>query len=174
MRRRPTFDADVMYGDIVRGLPLSAHGARLLYCSHVLEHLALNECRLALRNSLAALGQGGCFRLVVPDLRVMSDRYVSSATSEGAPLFMRSLGMGLSERQPGALHRVLDAFGNWKHLWMWDFDSLFHELEAAGFVRIRRASFGDSQHPEFAAVEAQSRWVDAVGIECERDAASQP
>jgi hypothetical protein len=49
---------------------------------------------------------------------------------------------------------------------MWDFNSLRHELEQTGFVGIRQARFVDSADSMFAAVEDESRWVDAVGIQC--------
>jgi hypothetical protein len=49
---------------------------------------------------------------------------------------------------------------------MWDFNWLRHELEQAGFVGIRQACFGDSADSMFAAAEDESRWVDALSIQC--------
>ncbi len=50
---------------------------------------------------------------------------------------------------------------------MWDFDSLRPELERAGFRNVRGATFADSGDPMFGAVEEQSRWIDAVGVQCQ-------
>jgi hypothetical protein len=49
---------------------------------------------------------------------------------------------------------------------MWDYKSLKHELSKAGFIQIRKADFNDSRDPVFADVEDQSRFIDAVAIEC--------
>ena len=45
------FPDNVRYGDIVKGLPISNNSCDFIYCSHVLEHLSLNDCRRALRNT---------------------------------------------------------------------------------------------------------------------------
>src|SRR5271154_2334251 len=42
------FPSNVLYGDIVRGLPVAARSCHAIYCSHVLEHLSLNDFRAAL------------------------------------------------------------------------------------------------------------------------------
>ena len=45
------FPSNVLYGDIVRGLPVKENSCDGVYCSHVLEHLALEDCRRALLNT---------------------------------------------------------------------------------------------------------------------------
>ena len=46
------FPIEVEFGDIVKGLPVPDNSCGGVYCSHVLEHLALNEFRSALKNTL--------------------------------------------------------------------------------------------------------------------------
>src|SRR3954468_5261253 len=47
-----SFHPDVMLGDILKGLPgIKENSCDGIYCSHVLEHLAYNDCLLALRNT---------------------------------------------------------------------------------------------------------------------------
>src|ERR1700744_65996 len=75
--RSPKFPANVLYGDIVKGLPVTPRSFRAIYCSHVLEHLSLNDFRVALRNTRTLLQDRGIFRLVVPDLRVAAERLVA-------------------------------------------------------------------------------------------------
>jgi len=41
----------VEYGDICKGLPVAANSCEAIYCSHVLEHLSLEDFRLALQNT---------------------------------------------------------------------------------------------------------------------------
>lgn len=162
------FPSAVRYGDIVKGLPVRNGSVRLLYCSHVLEHLALQELRQALHNCARALKPGGMFRLVLPDLEVLINGYVSSEEIKRAERFIRSTLMGLEQRDRG-IRGFLESFlGNSRHLWLWDFAGLESELKAAGFKEVRRARFGDSGIAEFTSVESAERWVDALGIQCSR------
>lgn len=161
-----TFPANVRYGDIVRGLPIEARSCRAVYCSHVLEHLSLSDFRVALVNTQGVLAPGGLFRLVVPDLRVAAQRYVADPSDTAAATFMNETFLGITERPRGMRGLLKSWLGNSQHLWMWDYPSLRRELETAGFKEIRAARMGDSAEPRFASVEEESRWVDAVGIEC--------
>lgn len=163
----PVFPSTVHYGDIVKGLPIAPGSCRAVYCSHVLEHLSLRDLRVALVNTRKVLAAGGVFRLVVPDLRVAAQRYVADSSEEAAGRFMTETFLGVAERPRGARGLLKSWLGNSQHLWMWDYPSLRRELESAGFREIRAARIGDSGDPMFAAVEEESRWVDAVGIQCE-------
>ena len=74
--------------------------------------------------------------------------------------------LGTPERPHGVRGLLRSWLGNSQHLWMWDYPSLRHELEAAGFTAIRPARMGDSGEPMFTVIEEESRWVDAVGVQC--------
>lgn len=161
------FPSGVRYGDIVSGLPVAEGSAALLYSSHVLEHLALDELRAALRNCRRVLARGGVFRIVLPDLEAMISVYNGSAARDRAITFIRSTLMGCEVRARSLRQRLQQAFGASHHLWLWDFPSLSDELSAAGFTGIRRATFGDSGIAAFAEVEDKSRWDDGFGIQCE-------
>ena len=45
------FPKEVKYGNIAKGLPIAENSVRGVYASHVLEHLALDDFRKALRNT---------------------------------------------------------------------------------------------------------------------------
>ena len=160
------FPAGVRYGDIVSGLPRSDGSASLLYCSHVLEHLSLGDLRTALENSRRVLASGGVFRIVLPDLRRLSEDYQQSSAPDRGVVFIRHSGMGRESRPRGGIQLIRQFIGNSHHLWLWDFDGLAAELKNAGFVGIRRAEFNDSGIDAFSEVEAESRWRDSLGIQC--------
>lgn len=162
----PPFPETVEYGDVVRGLPLSAGSVKAMYCSHVLEHLALEDFRVALRNTYEHMESGGIFRIVVPDLERIIDDYLQSTDERAAEGFMRSTMLGRTHRAHGILAALRTWLGNSQHLWMWDFKALSSELVEAGFTKVRRASFGDSQDLKFQLVEDVERWSGALGIEC--------
>lgn len=162
------FPKSVRPGDIVTGLPIVNASCRLLYCSHVLEHLAFDDCLTAISNSYRLLAPGGVWRIVLPDLRQEVEKYMKDSQATAAEEFMRSSYLGMVERPRGLGARLAEAFGNSRHLWMWDFESLSARLVAAGFFQVRRAQFGDSDYQDFADVENPERWAEALGVECRK------
>ncbi len=166
----PDYPLNIHYGDVIKGLPVKPGTTSRIYCSHVLEHLSLEDCRKTLRHVYDYLIPGGVFRFVVPDLEFYARRYLASPDPEAASTFMTEtyLGEQGSSRGVRSLPRAL--FGRSQHLWMWDYRNFSQELAAVGFAAIRRANFGDSGDPAFAAVESEGRWHNCLGIECRRPA----
>src|SRR5688500_9781215 len=80
----PVFPPQVRYGAICRGLPVAEKSCDGVYCSHVLAHLSLEDCRAALKNTYRILRPGGTFRLVLPDLRVTVEEYLASDSAEAS------------------------------------------------------------------------------------------
>lgn len=169
IRRHSTpFPRNVRYGNIVHGLSVQWDSCEAVYCSHVLEHLALEDLRRALRNTWWILKPGGTFRMVLPDLEYLARTYLASDDTGAASTFMRKSLLG-RERNGGKLRQIVkNLSGTYGHQWMWDYKGLEHELRAARFVSIRRARFGDASIAQFADVEEPSRWENALGIECRK------
>jgi len=165
------FPPSVRYGDVVAGLPVESASCRGVYASHVLEHLNLDDCRTALQETLRILGHGGIFRLVVPDLHVFAERYLSSVVAGDAKAsarFLDDTGLGVRSRPHGLLGVTAQLLGNSAHQWMWDESALRAELERAGFSGIRRARLGDCEDPMFVVAEDPDRFVDACAMEARR------
>jgi hypothetical protein len=162
----PVFPSLVEYGDIVKGLKLSANYCDAIYCCHVLEHLSLEDCRSALRNTYLYLKPGGTFRCVLPDFEKQVATYLADSSPSAAPEFLTYTFLGRKSRPKGLAGIVREAFGNSHHLWMWDCKALANELAAVGFRGIRRCEFGDSKNLAFQAVENPGRYEWALAIEC--------
>jgi SAM-dependent methyltransferase len=165
------FPDNVLYGDIVRGLPVVEGSADGVYCSHTLEHLALNDLRIALKNTIRLMKPGSIFRCVVPDLEYYSRRYIQALDKQDHNANYDFLGkngevlMGVENRPRGFENFVRSFWGNSHHLWMWDYLSLSFELKNAGFRNIRRCHFNDSGDDMFLHVEDADRFSNALGIE---------
>jgi hypothetical protein len=142
--------------------------AKGIYCSHVLEHLALNEFRVTLSNVFRYLKPGGVFRLVVPDLEYYARLYVASDRADAAIEFMREAHLGETHKDRGLGDKARALFGRSQHQTMWDYKGMSAELEHAGFSRIRRASCKDAEDPLFLDVEDPGRWENCLGVECYR------
>ncbi len=163
---KPKFPKNVRYGDIIVGLPVPDGTVDAVYCSHVLEHLSLNDLKRALKNTFRLLRSQGIFRLVLPDLRLSAEQYIASHEPDASVKFMRETLLGLENRPKGISGLIRSSLGNSHHLWMWDYDSLAAELKAVGFTSIRRANLGDSSDPIFTNVESPERWTNNLGIHC--------
>ena len=160
------FPVNVMYGDITNKPLVKPATAAGVYCSHVLEHLSFEDCQIALRNIYVMLCPSGIFRFVFPDLKKIAIDYVHGDLQ--ANDFIRETGLGVMHRPKGVKGFLKSFLGNSDHLWLWDEDSIRHELDQAGFKAIRRAEFGDSVDPLFKLVESPSRWQGQLGIECQK------
>lgn len=163
------FPKAVRVGDVRSGLPVASATVDRAYCSHVLEHLALDDCRRAIGETLRILKPGGIFRIVLPDLEGYARTYMESVGDpEAAHTFMRSSLLGAESRATGLRGLVKEWLGNSSHLWMWDYPALSRELGSAGFTEIRRATYRDSGEAVFDAVEEQSRWQGHLGVQCRK------
>jgi predicted SAM-dependent methyltransferase len=162
------FPDNVEYGDIVKGLPVPDASSEAVYCSHVLEHLALADFRSALINTRKILREGGTFRLVVPDLKWLAARYLADKSPGASVAFVRDTCLGKERRRKDLVGFVYEWLRTSGHLWMWDYESMELELARAGFTDIRRARYGDSKDPMFTQVESADRWKHCLGVECQR------
>lgn len=162
------FPSNVVYGDIVKGLPLNPNSCAGLYCSHVLEHLSLEDFRRALANSFQILKPGGIFRLVMPDLNRLVENYISAKNSndvEASIKFISSTLLGQKSRSKSLRGLLESAWGNSNHLWLWDVESTMHELKKVGFENIRICQYNDSVDNMFKLVESEDRFQYALAIE---------
>ena len=164
------FPASVLFGDIIKGLPVADNSCDGVYCSHTLEHLALNDLRIALKNTYRILKPGAVFRCIVPDLEFYARKYLSSLEQGDPNASMNFMGedslLGIESRPRGLNGLVNSFFGNSHHLWMWDYPSLSAEIAAAGFIKIRRCQFNDNPNEKFKLVEDAGRFSNALAIEC--------
>ncbi len=162
------FIGNVEYGDIVKGLPVPDSSCKAVYCSHVLEHLSLWDFRKALRNTYRILQKGGIFRLVLPDLEYAINNYINDRSPDAAFNFMKETSLGKEKRNRRLKGFIFEWLGNSQHLWMWDYKSFERELKDVGFIKIRRAQFGDALDPMFTDVEDEGRWDKCLGVECKK------
>lgn len=162
------FPENVRYGDIVRGLPIAKGSCRGVYCSHVLEHLALDDFDVALKNTYSYLKPGGVFRFVLPDLEQLARTYLDDQDSEAALRFMQDTYLGTKHRARGLRELLVHSVGNSAHLWLWDEKSMAKKLAEQGFKDIRRASFGDAEDHRFNDVEDKGRFEGCLAMQCRK------
>jgi predicted SAM-dependent methyltransferase len=165
------FPAGVLYGDIVKGLPVAPESCKGVYASHILEHLTLEDFNKALKNTRAILQVNGIFRMVVPDLEWAARQYIEkldAQDSEGNSFFLDATNLGSRKRSNGVRGLLYGAFQTSAHRWMWDSTALTRALQGHGFHNVRRCSFGDCEDQMFKSVEDEGRFEHAVAMEARR------
>lgn len=162
VKKSERFPDEVIYGDI-RKKPLSKLGeANNIYCSHTLEHMCLEDMRLALKNIFMMLRNGGSFRLIVPSLESRINNYNND---KDANKFIREIGMGKEFMNKGLVNKLRQIIGSSNHLWMYDHKNMFDELNKFEFSKIRKCKFGDSKIDAYIQVEDKTRFIDEKGNE---------
>ena len=162
------FPSNVRYGDITRGLPVAPNSCRAIYCSHILEHLALDDFETALQNTFMYLKPGGVFRFVLPDLEQSARDYLADGSAQAASRFMEASCLGEKTRKRGLRGLLTAWLGNSAHLWMWDQKSMTEALQKHGFIDIRRATFGDAEDSRFNEVEEIRRFNGCLAMQCRK------
>ena len=165
-RNRVTFPTNVSYADVLKGLPHQSNSVDKVYCSHVLEHLSLEDFHKAIKEVHRCLKAGGEFRLVMPNLKHMARTYLQSEDAGASEKFMRDSLLGLETRPSSFLSKVLESFSNRHHLWLWDEASTKQALAAHGFVDVEQIEFSRSEDSAFSAVQDETRFIDAVALTC--------
>jgi predicted SAM-dependent methyltransferase len=171
LRNRSTvkFPVNVRYGDIISGLPVKENSCDGIYCSHTLEHLSLEDCKTALKNTYTILKPGGIFRCIVPDLEYAAKEYLEGIAKEDPAASLYFIGpstlLGIEKRPRNFKGFLRSFFGNSHHLWMWDRFSLSAEFKNTGFKNVRVCNFNDSNDNMFKLVEDVGRFENAVAIE---------
>ncbi len=162
------FPIHIKYGDIKKGLSVQDNSCDGVYCSHILEHLNLEDFCISIENTYNMLKQGGIFRCVVPDLGVLINAYTESKKANDVNAsyqLLRDTALGQERSPNGFKEKFISKFGFHHHLWMWDEASLINELEKAGFKNIKRVKFNDSEDTMFKLVEVESRFIGCLAVE---------
>jgi ubiquinone/menaquinone biosynthesis C-methylase UbiE len=168
-KKKVDFPKNVRYGNILKSLPgIKENSCDGIYCSHVLEHLSLNDFHIAIRNTYRLLKPGAIFRCVLPDLEYSINQYAEDLKTKpesASGEFLSATMLGLKDRPKKFKDFIISFMGNSHHLWMWDQYALKNELEKAGFVNVRKCSYNDSKDSNFQLVEDESRFINAVAFE---------
>ena len=164
------YPKNVKHGNIIKSHPgIKNESCEAIYCSHVLEHLTYFNMQIALKNTYQMLKKGGVFRLVVPDMEVYVNAYLDDKRSGNKSachhLIINTL-MSPEKRSTTLKDKIITLFGNSKHQWNYDYESMYLELEKVGFKNIRRAILNDSKNQAFKDVEDKGRFDYSLAIEC--------
>ncbi len=161
--------ATVRWMELTKSWPLADDCASVVYSSHFLEHLELEEARLVLREAARVLGPGGRIRIVVPDLENLIESYRNEraeAPAEAALHVLTNTGFFFTPRPRTWLqYLVYKVRRRHDHLVLHDEGLLRAEFERAGFTQIARRACGDSDIPGIEDIDWPDRFEGALCLE---------
>jgi predicted SAM-dependent methyltransferase len=136
--------------DLTWGLPAKDASCRLIYCEHLLEHLAVRDGLSLLAECRRVLQPGGILRVAVPSLDVLIDK---SSKGDWRDQDWMTWPEYQFIRTRAEMLNI--AFRWWGHQWLYDREELHRRLKEAGFCDIRDMAWGVSEEPELCGRESR-------------------
>ncbi len=134
-----------MHMDLREPLSFEDSSVAFIMNEHFIEHLTREEALSFLRECRRVLRPDGVLRLSTPDLKFLTERYLSGALDEWEGLWM-----------PATLCRMMnEGMRSWGHQFLYDRDELSGIPAEAGFADVRYVAWRESARAELAGLEAR-------------------
>jgi len=150
--------------DCRKGLPFKPGSVDFIYTSHFLEHLKRFEAEHVLKECLRVLKTPGVLRIVLPDLKKISAKYMENDSDfflkyagrqerqrlgdlSAADLFCTMFYPEFYRVKAAGLAALATKFIR-PHVWMYDFESLSRLLRDCGFKVIEEKKFKEGAVPD--------------------------
>lgn len=153
--------------DLINGIPAAPNSLEVVYHCHLLEHLSFEESVIFIKNSYDCLEAGGVLRILVPDLELWISNYYNNNS-----FFFEEYRKHILANSPEIYETKGSIFmgmlHNHGHKAGYDFDTLKRLLERAGFIKVRRTLFQESDLPEIKEIEpyVAFRAMESLCVEC--------
>jgi predicted SAM-dependent methyltransferase len=148
--------------DLAKGIPHEDASVDAIFSSHMLEHVTPEDALFILSECYRVLKPGGTLRVVVPDLKRVTRRYLDGdLRTQKEPLgdsYMRHLlehRPAPKGRLPERLVRRLLRTEDGGHKWMYDTESLIARCRQAGFEDVQQVAFREGRDAETAQLDSR-------------------
>ena len=148
---------------------LKATDSLAVYSSHTLEHLYHSDALSLLKECLRVLKPGGVCRMVVPDCKTVSGRYLHARQAgdrAAGTRFMEEMLVHDKQRRVGLLGTFQRVRAFDRHKWMYDADTL-KDFEEAGFGEVTNPAALTGRMCGLAEVEDRERIENGAGVVAE-------
>jgi predicted SAM-dependent methyltransferase len=141
--------------DIRKALPFKQSTVDLIYCEHVLEHLAYNEGQRLLKEFQRCLKQTGIVRIAMPDLDYIIEKYNTDWKDQDWLTWPEYASVATKGQM------INMCFRSWGHKYLYNEEDLRNELIGAGFPKTKHCTINESDHDTLRDLEtrADSRLV---------------
>jgi SAM-dependent methyltransferase len=163
---RASYRNDLLIRNVAkRGIPLPDSSASWVYSSHLIGSMTQDDVRFLLRESFRVLRPGGRIRLSTPDLDFVArnwrdhieaylgnDRSRFPEADSGRPVGDLLIDAMQLSAYAGPVHH-LSRLNHFPIRHYYDLDSLRHILEEAGFSKVTKHAFRESDCPDLDVIE---------------------
>jgi predicted SAM-dependent methyltransferase len=145
--------------------PVQENSIAFVAGSHFIEHLDLNAGIRFVQYAYRVMKKGGVIRLSCPDLEVYARNYVAGNRAFFDHPLIREWCTFKAAATPGEIFiaKAYDSGG--AHKWFYDFDSLKHILETAGFTEVKRVTRLEGRTPDLEKLEPPQRELETIYVE---------
>ncbi len=145
--------------------PFEENSVEYIAASHFIEHFDLNQGMEFTKQCFRVLKPGGVLRLSCPDLQLYAKNYAQNDKSFFDNPLIREWCCFKNAVTPGEIFiaKAYDSGGS--HKWFYDFDSLRHIFEAAGFQQVQRKKRLEGKTPDLQRIELDKRELETVYVE---------
>ena len=135
--------------DVGKGVPFDDGSVDFIYNEHFLEHFTFEAGESILMEFSRCLKKGGVLRIAVPDLEYIIQKYNTAWKGQewlSSPeyTFIKTRGRMINV-----------AFRAWGHKYIYDEECLRNQLIEAGFQKIERCNWNESNHVELTGLETR-------------------
>lgn len=151
--------------NLLKKWPVNDGAISFVAGSHFIEHLDLNHGIAFLKESFRVMKPGGVIRLSCPDLEIYARNYIDRNMDFFQHKLVREWCTFSQAQTPGEIlaAKAYDSGGS--HKWFYDFDSLKHILELAGFKDVRKCQRIEGNLPDIEEIEPLGRELETVYVE---------
>ena len=151
--------------DLLSEWPFESESIQFIAGSHFIEHLDLNHGMEFARSCYRVLKKGGVLRLSCPDMEIYAKNYVSRDKNFFNNALIKEWCCFKKAVTPGEIFiaKAYDSGGS--HKWFYDFESLKHVLETAGFRDIRKVTRLEGKVPDLEKLEPPRRELETLYVE---------
>ena len=156
---------DLLNFNLLKPWPVGSNSIDFIAGSHFIEHLDLNDGIEFLDEAFRVLRAGGIIRLSCPDLEIYANNYVKRNKAFFEDKLIKEWCAFKKAETPGEIFiaKAYDSGGS--HQWFYDFDSLKHILESAGFGKVRKCGRLEGVVPDLETIEPSGRELETLYVE---------
>lgn len=158
-------DAFYLNYNLLKRWPFENDSIQYIAGSHFIEHLDLNQGIQFLKEAFRVLKKGGAIRLSCPDLNIYARNYIEGNRKFFENKWIKEWCAFKSAVTPGEIFiaKAYDSGGS--HKWFYDFDSLKHVLETAGFQKVTKEGRLTGRMPDLEKIEPSARELETLYVE---------
>lgn len=145
--------------------PIYDSSIQFIAGSHFIEHLDLNKGIAIVKESYRVLKSGGTIRLSCPDLEIYAKNYIEGNKSFFENDLIKEWCAFSQAETYGEIFAAKAYDSGGSHKWFYDFYSLKHILELAGFEQVKKCERLEGKTPNLENIELPQRELETVYVE---------